>query len=204
MAIPRWLTFLTLPLFAATLAAGAASLTTDSLTTFNRQARITTPGVLHLDARPGEGVAWLDGVTFTEGRITLEVRSPDKPFESRVGIAFHGQDDRAFDAVYVTPRNLKAFDDQHRPRDLHYVSRPGESRERQHQGQVPSPPPSEAWVKLSIEIEGQELRVMAGDDDRIALRIELPGARRGERVGLWVGDQSEGWFRELKIEPRAH
>jgi hypothetical protein len=199
---------LSLLLAPLTLAASATFLSTDTLSAFNRSVAADETGVVHLDARPGVGVAWLEGVTFSQGRITLEVRGLEKPFESYVGVAFHGKDDHAYDVVFVRLVNLKAFDEERRPRAVHYVSHPDHTRlsmrpemYSKFEGRVAAPPPVEAWVRLELEIEGKTLRVRAGDDDTVALQVELLNERLDGRVGLWVGENSEGWFRGLALQP---
>jgi hypothetical protein len=199
---------LSLLLCPLTLAASATFLSADGLNAFNRSVEVDDTGIVHLDARPRAGVAWLQGVTFSQGRITLEVRGLEKPFESYVGVAFHGKDDQAYDAVFVRLVNLKAFDVERRPRAVHYVSHPGHTwlsrRQGMHfqsEGRVAAPPPVEAWVRLELEIEGKTLRVRAGDDDTVALQVELLNDRLDGRVGLWVGENSEGWFRGLTLQP---
>src|SRR5204862_2122354 len=56
---------------------------------------------VHLSARAGEGLAWIDGVDFGEGTIEIDVRGRDTPNLSFVGVAFHGTDDKTYESVYL-------------------------------------------------------------------------------------------------------
>jgi hypothetical protein len=61
------------------------------------------PEAVFLNAALNDGLAWVAGVDLSEGTIELEIKGKNQPGQSFVGIAFHGQDNRAFDAVYLRP-----------------------------------------------------------------------------------------------------
>src|SRR5450755_2302136 len=67
------------------------------ITVFNRNMTLLTDvqhsNGLHLDEKPGIGLAWLDGVYFSSGTIEFDVRGKDIMQQSFVGIAFHGIND---------------------------------------------------------------------------------------------------------------
>src|SRR2546422_11722964 len=68
---------------------------------FNRTLNQTTadsPQAVFLNAAPDDGLAWIAGVELSEGTIELEIKGKNEPGRSFVGIAFHGQDNRVFDA----------------------------------------------------------------------------------------------------------
>src|SRR5262245_1559431 len=65
---------------------------------------------IRFDKQPGQGVAWLDDLEFTEGTIELDVRGEDKPQQSFVGVAFRVVDEKTHDAVYFRPFNFKTAD----------------------------------------------------------------------------------------------
>src|SRR3977135_3729529 len=44
--------------------------------------------------RGGDGVAWLEGVNFTNGIVELDIKGKDVLQQSFVGIAFHGKDEK--------------------------------------------------------------------------------------------------------------
>jgi hypothetical protein len=59
----------------------------------NREAsplQIANKTGVKLSARENDGVAWLNGVTFSNGVIELDIRGKDVLQQSFVGVAFHG------------------------------------------------------------------------------------------------------------------
>ena len=64
-------------------------------------------GAVYLDATEGEGVAWLKGVQFVNGRVSIEVQGADRMGKSFVGFAFHASPDRKrSDVVYEQQREI--------------------------------------------------------------------------------------------------
>ncbi len=79
----------------------------------NRTVTVLTEGNtkgVRLDEKEGEGVAWLNGVQFTNGVIEFDVRGKDVLQKSFVGIAFHGKNDSTYDAIYFRPFNFRSED----------------------------------------------------------------------------------------------
>lgn len=174
----------------------------------NRVLTLEKGGVAHLSAAPEDGIAWLLGQTFTEGRISVEVRGVDVMQRSFVGLAFHGGDRDLFDVVYTRPFNFNAADAARMARALQYMSVPDNTwevlREKfpgKYEAAVSPPPAAEAWVRLTLEIKAKRLKVFVNDASEPALAIDLLSKRQEGRVGLWVGNNSEGWFRNLTIHP---
>src|SRR6478672_10184022 len=66
---------------------------------------------IRLSKDEGEGVAWLKGIEFSTGTLEFEVRGEDVKQHSFVGIAFHGQNNSTFDAVYLRPFQFRAQDE---------------------------------------------------------------------------------------------
>lgn len=58
----------------------------------------------------GEGVAWIKGITFATGTLEFDVRGENVRQHSFVGLAFHGQNDSTYDAVYLRPFHFYAED----------------------------------------------------------------------------------------------
>jgi len=66
---------------------------------------------------------------------------------------------------------------------------------------APAPAP-EDWVKLKLVLEGKQLRVHVNGLKKPTLEVELLNSRLGGKVGLWVGNNSEGGFQNLRVAPR--
>jgi hypothetical protein len=178
---------------------------------FNRTAAVLDDGDrrgLHLDARPGDGIAWVPGVTMEEGVIDVAVRGRDRPGQSFLGLAFRGQDDETYEAVYLRPFNFRSDDPARRAHAVQYISHPDHtwSRLRQEQpGRYEAPldpaPEAEAWVRLRVVLDGSTVLVFVDDSPDPALVVDRIADRGEGRVGLWVGNGSEGDFADLRITP---
>ncbi len=179
---------------------------------FNRtldQTNAGAPEVVFLNSADNDGLAWVTGVEFFEGTIELEIKGRNEPGRSFVGIAFHGQDNETFDAVYLRPFNFQAAEAGHRSHSIQYISMPEHDwsdLRRNYPGKYesalnPAPTP-ESWVKLKLVLEGKKVSAFVNGADKPALNIELLNERHtGKLLGLWVGNGSDGWFRNLKLTP---
>lgn len=108
---------------------------------FNRkldQAKAETPQALYLSSAANYGVAWITGVDFSNGTIELEIKGKNAPGQSFVGIAFHGQDSKTFDAVYLRPFNFQAAEPDHRSHAIQYVSLPPSDLRKNYPGKYES------------------------------------------------------------------
>ncbi len=180
---------------------------------FNRtldQNQASTPGVVFLNAGDDYGLAWITGVEFSNGTIELELKGRKQPGQSFVGIAVHGQDNKIFDAVYLRPFNFQAAEAEHRSHSIQYISLPGHDwsdLRKNHPGKYesalnPAPMP-DSWVKLRLLVEGKRVSAFVNGAGKPALSVELLDDRLKGKLGLWVGNGSDGWFRNLKIMPAA-
>jgi hypothetical protein len=181
------------------------------LEVFNRTldpARADAPEGVFLNAAANDGVAWITGVEFSAGTIQLEIKGKDQQGQSFVGIAFHGQDNETFDAVYLRPFNFQSPEEARRSHSIQYISMPGHDWSRlrnDHPGKyeagiTPAPAP-ESWVKLKLVIEGKHVSAFVNGSDNPALKVELLNGRLKGKVGLWVGNGSDGWFKNLEVAP---
>jgi len=178
---------------------------------FNRKLDQTKSGsseAVFLNAAPDDGLAWITGVELSEGTIELEIKGKNEQGRSFVGIAFHGQDNRVFDAVYLRPFNLQAAEQERRTHAIQYVSMPGHDwseLRKSHPGKyefaiTPAPDP-DTWVKLKLVVKGKNVAAFVNGSDVPALRVELLNDRLKGKVGLWVGNGSDGSFRNLRVIP---
>lgn len=175
---------------------------------FNRTldpAKAGSEEAVFLTAAANDGLAWVGGVSFSEGTIELEIKGKDQRGQSFVGIAFHGQDNNTFDGVYLRPFNFQGAPEQ-RSHSIQYIAMPEHdwsSLRTNHPGKyeaaiTPAPDP-DAWVRLRLEIKGQNVSAFVNDASTPTLTVELLNDRRKGKIGLWVGNGSDGWFRNLKV-----
>src|SRR2546425_10902855 len=173
-------------LFAASsVAAQQRSIEPKDVEVFNRSASNLSDGTrkgLRLSESPGDGVAYLRGIEFSNGTIECDIKGKDVQGQSFVGIAFHGVDSTTYDAIYFRPFNFKTPDPTRHGHAVQYISHP-----------------TYPWQKLRAE--RPEVSVFVGDAKEPSLVVNQLSARTKGRVGLWVGNGSGGDFADLKIMP---
>lgn len=184
----------------------------DGANMYNRTATPLEDGTrrgVHLDARSGDGVAWIPDVTLTDGIIEVDLRGRNQPGQSFVGLAFHGTDDETFEVVYLRPFNFRAEDPERRSHSVQYISMPdypwnrlrSESPGTYEAALDPAPDP-DAWVQLRVVLDGPAVRVYVNGAGQPALLVERIGDVHSGKVGLWVGNGSEGDFSNLRVTPQ--
>ena len=70
---------------------------------FNREVKIENE--IHLNAKRGSGLLYIKDSDFSNGKIELELKGKNEKGRSFVGIAFHGQNDSTYEAIYFRPFN---------------------------------------------------------------------------------------------------
>jgi hypothetical protein len=163
---------------------------------------------VHLSAKPGNGLAWIDGSDFAEGTIEVDVRGRDVPQQSFVGIAFHGKDDTTYEAVYLRPFNFRSADPVRHQHAVQYIAPPDydwprlrkEFPEEFENPVDPSIVPTD-WVPLRVVVKGPTIQVYVGQGNSPTLEVRKLGQQSRGQVGLWVGNTSEGDFANLRITP---
>ncbi|HVY70915.1 MAG TPA: hypothetical protein VHH73_13365 [Verrucomicrobiae bacterium] len=204
-------------LLAATLLLPALAFATDynlgkladagKITVFNRaldHVKAGAPGAVFLNAAPNDGVAWIDGAVLGEGTIELEIRGKDVRGQSFVGIAFHGKDDKTFDAVYLRPFNFQSV--ERGDHAIQYISMPDNDWNKlraNHPGKYEQPinpaPSPDVWVTLKLVVGKKNVAAFVNGSQKPALTVDLLNERSDGKLGLWVGNGSDGWFRNLKV-----
>lgn len=156
----------------------------------------------------GEGVAWMKDITFSTGTIEFDVRGEDLKQHSFVGIAFHGQNDSTYDAVYLRPFHFYAEDEVSRERMIQFISLP-EFTWRKLRAEYPgrfeshiSPPPNpNAWVHMRIEVTRESITTFINDSTSPCLVVYPLEPLPLGKVGFYVADTSGGDFANLVITP---
>jgi len=198
-------------LFVASNVAGQRSIEPKDLDVFNRTASALSDGTrkgVHLDERPGEGVAYLKGIEFSNGTIEFDVRGKDVQGQSFVGVAFHGLDSTTYDAIYLRPFNFRTDDPARHSHAVQYVSQPTYPWQKLRaerpgvfeQPVSPAPDPN-AWFHVRVVVASPKVSVFVADAKQPSLVVTQLSGRTKGLVGLWVGNGSGGDFADLKIIP---
>ncbi len=184
-----------------------------SLKLFNRGASRFIDGArngVRLSEAPGEGIAFLPGIEFSNGTMEFDVRGKDVAQQSFVGVAFHGVDASAYDAVYFRPFNFRAPDPGSRSHAVQYHSLPtntwqklrAEQPGKYEQAVNPVPDPN-AWFHARVVVANPKVSVFVGNAKDPCLVVDALNDRKTGLVGLWVGNNSGGDFANFTITHAA-
>jgi hypothetical protein len=154
----------------------------------------------------GDGVAWLDGVTFANGSIELDIKGKDVLQQSFVGVAFHGVDEKTLDAIYFRPFNFHAVDSVRRIHAVQYVSHPDfpwnvlrETQNAKYEKAIPSAPDPNEWFHVKIIVDYPHITVYINNSSSPCLSVDKLNDRQTGKIGVWVGNTSGGEFANLVI-----
>jgi hypothetical protein len=152
------------------------------------------------------GVAWMKHLIFSNGTIELDIRGKEEFQQSFVGIAFHGLDNNTFDAVYFRPFNFQTDDPVRKIHAVQYISMPDFPWEvlrekfngKYEKAVIPAPKGNE-WFHVKIVVKSPQVTVYVNGNREASLSIETLNSRSSGKIGLWVGNNSDGDFANLQI-----
>jgi hypothetical protein len=155
-----------------------------------------------------DGIAWLKHVIFSNGTIELDIRGKEEFQQSFVGVAFHGMDNNTFDAVYFRPFNFQADDPVRKIHAVQYVSMPGYSWEvlrekfngKYEKAVIPAPKATD-WFHVKIVVKSPQVTVYVNGSHVASLEVQTLNNRASGKIGLWVGNNSDGDFANMQITP---
>ena len=176
---------------------------------YNRHVASVTEGNregLRFDERSGDGLAWWPDTNFANGIIEFDVRGKDVFQKSFVGVAFHGLDERTYDAIYFRPFNFRATDPARRNHAVQYIALPTYDWQKlrdehpdKYEKPVASAPVPDQWFHVRIVVTHPRVTVFVNDAAEPCLMVEQLSDRQSGWVGFWVGNGSGGDFANLKI-----
>jgi hypothetical protein len=165
------------------------------------------PGV-HVSEGANAGVVWIDGSDIAEGTITVDVRGRDVFQRSFLGVAFHRQDDKTYEAVYLRPFNFRATDPARHQHAVQYISLPEfdwpklrEQFPEEFENPVDASVSPTDWVTLRLVVQREKIQIFVGSAPAPALEVRKLGTLTHGQVGLWVGNGSDGDFANLRVTP---
>jgi Domain of Unknown Function (DUF1080) len=153
-----------------------------------------------------DGIAWLNGVEFSNGTIELDIRGKDVLQQSFVGLAFHGIDNTTLDAIYFRPFNFQSTDPIRKIHAVQYVSHPDftwyvlrDKYNGKYEKAVNPQPNGNEWFHVKIIIKYPQVTVFVNGNSEPSLIVEKLNNRKTGKIGLWVGNNSDGDFANLQI-----
>jgi hypothetical protein len=174
---------------------------------FNRTISGTVPGAVHLNEADNEGIAWINGQSFTYGVIEFDIRGKDLLQKSFVGIALHGLNDTTYEAIYFRPFNFRSTDPVRKIHAVQWVASPQydwsklrtEFPNKYEQPVSPAPDPND-WFHARIVVDSRKISVYVNGNSSPSLVVEPLVPLRGKQIGYWVGNGSAGDWKNLTIK----
>jgi hypothetical protein len=161
---------------------------------------------LRFSAHEGDGVAWIDGISFSDGTVELDIRGKNVLQQSFVGLAFHGNSPDSLEAIYFRPFNFESADSVRHAHAVEYVFEPDfpwERLRREHPGVYEQPiknaPDPDQWFHVTIRIVYPQVSVYVNHDKTPCIEVKELSTRQRGKIGLWVGNNSDGDFANLQI-----
>lgn len=153
----------------------------------------------------GEGIVWLPIKDFKNGKIKIEMRGKDVMQRSFIGIAFHGQSNETYDAVYCRPFNFFAKDSVRRIHAIQYISHPNntwkklrDERNAIFEKEISNPPNPNGWFTLTIVVDNKSVKAYINEAKKPSLEVEKLNNSQSGKIGIFVAD-SGGDFRNITV-----
>ena len=175
----------------------------------NREITIFEDGPLQglrLSKDYDEGIAWFKGLEFSNGTIEFDVRGEDVKQHSFVGIAFHGQNDSTYDAVYLRPFHFLTQDTVLKKRMIQYISLPDYTWRRlraespdQYENVINQTLDPNGWVHMRVVVRDSTVSTYINDSKEPSLVVQKVTPAHKGWFGFYVADTSGGDFANLSI-----
>lgn len=154
-------------------------------------------------------------VNFKNGIIEVKVLSrllKNAPASSRgfIGLAFRiGENNAKFEGIYIRPTNGRTDDQIRRNHSIQYFSFPDYKFDRLRK-ESPEKYESYAdmglneWITMRIEVQNSKAQLYLNNNKQPSLIVNdlKLGENQAGAIGLWVGNWTEGYFKDLKVTPK--
>ena len=182
----------------------------NKLNIINREAKpidTLSGNYIKLSENKGEGIVWLPIKDFKNGTIKIEMRGKNVVQKSFIGIAFHAQNDKTYDAVYCRPFNFLAKDSIKRIHAIQYISHPiytwkklREEKNSLYEKEIINPPNPNGWFTITIVVDKKSVKAFINDSKKASLDVEKLSDNQNGKIGIFVGDDSGGDFRNIFVK----
>jgi hypothetical protein len=176
-----------------------------NISILNEQSKV----VVHLDAREGAGVAWLNNTTFDRGVIEFDEKGKNVVQQSFVGIAFHGMDDSTYDCIYFRPFNFQSDDTSRKNHSVQYISMPRydwyvlrKDFPDKYENALKKNIEPDEWLHVKIIVTDKAIEVYVNGDNKPSLVVKPISRNTSGKIGFWVGNNSDGNFSNLIIKTK--
>ncbi len=124
--------------------------------------------------------------------------------QSFVGIAFHGQSNEQYEAVYFRPFNFQS--PERGNHSVQYISMPAydwatlrKSKPGKYENSITPVVDPNGWFHVKLEIQYPKINAFINGSKEASLSIDQISPQSAGQVGLWMGNGSEGWFKKIKL-----
>jgi len=180
--------------------------TKEGVRNVNREVSFTGRA-LELNAAEGGGMAILENMSFTTGTIRLDIKGENNPGKSFVGFAFNIQNDSTYEAIYFRPFNFESSEKIGREHGIQYVFEPNYSWKKlrtentgEFEAEFIDPPLPDDWFSISLTVDNDKIIVKDYDSGKLLMQARRLSTTSSDKIGFWVGNNSKGSFRDLKIQ----
>ena len=163
--------------------------------------------VVHLSAADGDGKAWIKGLDLVEGTIEVDIKGKDVQQQSFVGFAFHGVNDSTYEAVYFRPFNFQSTDPVRKGHAVQYIAPPQyewpvlrEKYPNKYEQPVSPVPDPNDWFHAKMVVAADKIEVFVNGNATPSLVVVPLVHTGGRRVAYWVGNGSDGDWKNLKVK----
>jgi hypothetical protein len=152
---------------------------------------------------------------FKNGTIEVKILSrlmKNAPAFARgfIGLAFRiGDKNEKFESIYIRPTNGRADDQIRRNHSIQYFAFPDYRFDKLRKT---DPEKYESysdmglneWITMRIEVDGQKAKLFLNNNKQASLVVNdlKLGENNAGNIGLWVGNWTEGYFKDLKVEKK--
>ena len=174
---------------------------------YNRSAKTIIGGLdsyVSFDAQQNDGLATFQNLEFENGTLEFDVKGKDVLQRSFVGIAFHIQDDKTFNAIYFRPFNFKK--PERSGHSVQYISHPEFTWRKlrtdfpeQFENPVNPVPNPDDWFHAKVVVDWPNVKVFVEDYKNPSLEIKMKSEFKTGKIGFWVGNGSDGSFKNLVV-----
>lgn len=175
---------------------------TETWELYNREMTLGADVFLHRGEN--DGILWNKKEIFRNGTIEFDVKGRNEPGRNFIGLAFHIQDSGHYDAIYFRPFNFE--NPKKNGNSLQYMTIPDNHWRKlreNHPGVYENPvspiPTPDDWFHVRVEVNHPTVKVFVNDATEPSLSVDKLTTYQAGGVGFWVGYQTEGNFKNLKM-----
>lgn len=155
----------------------------------------------------------LTDFNLENGIVEVKVLSrllPNAPAFARgfIGLAYRiNADNSAYESIYIRPTNGRAEDQIRRNHAVQYYAYPEYKFDRlrkefPEQFETYADMGLDEWITMRIEFDGKSAKLFLNGQEQPGFLVkEMLGSSKTGSIGLWVEVGTEGFFKELKINP---